>query len=288
MTADQFFEAAKLELNPLAIGQDTSDEVLSSLRNLIRKDGTPVPVSIRRTKLDSGLVLAVLRDATDLVTQRDSLTQAQEVAHVGSWEQDPSTGLLTCWAEFYNIFGMPPSNAPITLDIFSRYRHPDEEPGGFTRAAKEAIDDRKPLDIEVQMQLPSGEARTIHILGHAALNPDGRISHIYGTIQDVTPLRQAERELRERDEQLTLLFDEAADGFLQVTADLKIVECNEAATGILGRSREDILSIGYPGLFAEDEFVSKPLERATHDADKMVEVERNVLRGDGSVRQVDI
>lgn len=289
MKADQFFGKAELEANPLAlsVSRGTGPETIASLRSLICKDGSVIPVDIRRTDLESGLILAVLRDATAILAQQKALVEAQAVTHVGSWEQDPSTGLLTCSEEFYRIFGLPPSSAETSLEVFTKYAHPDQDPDAFAEARKQARDDRKPLEVELRIRRPSGEARTINVRGHADLDADGRFSRIRGTIQDVTDLRAAETEAIENSARMKSMFDGATDAIFVRDPVGMIVDANPAATRMLGYSRDELLTLSVEDLtLKEDLEFARLLKRETDQG--ALTAERSLLRKDRSTVLVDL
>src|SRR3954469_17045365 len=54
------------------------------------------------------------------------LAEAQEVAHVGSWNWDLRSDTITWSAEHYPIFGLPPESVPIAAERAGKYIHPED------------------------------------------------------------------------------------------------------------------------------------------------------------------
>src|SRR5262245_48976469 len=54
------------------------------------------------------------------------LDAAQAITHVGSWEWDLGSGVVTWSDELYRIYGLAPREKQITLEVFLSALHPDD------------------------------------------------------------------------------------------------------------------------------------------------------------------
>src|SRR5262245_19952356 len=54
------------------------------------------------------------------------LEVAQKITHIGSWEWEISSGVVTWSDELYRIYGLPPRSVDITLDGFMSRVHPED------------------------------------------------------------------------------------------------------------------------------------------------------------------
>ena len=54
------------------------------------------------------------------------LDAAQQITHIGSWEWDLATGVVTWSDEMYRIYGLAPRSCAITLGEFLARVHPDD------------------------------------------------------------------------------------------------------------------------------------------------------------------
>ena len=54
------------------------------------------------------------------------LDAAQQITHIGSWEWDLATGVVTWSDELYRIYGLAPRSCAITLGEFLTRVHPDD------------------------------------------------------------------------------------------------------------------------------------------------------------------
>ena len=54
------------------------------------------------------------------------LEEAQSLAHVGHWERDPDTDLITWSDETYRIFGLQPQERILKLAQLAELIHPED------------------------------------------------------------------------------------------------------------------------------------------------------------------
>ena len=159
---------------------------------------------------------------------------AQEIAHMGNWELDMVTGTGYSSPQIYQIYGLSPDEAPITLEKALERVHPDDRENtrrDYEGAAQRGIS----FEAQRRLLLPKGELRHIETRCHVAWK-DGAIVGLSGTVQDVTERRRAEERfetLFEHSSDAHLLFDEAG-----------IIDCNNAAVAMLRcQSKTEVLSL---------------------------------------------
>jgi PAS domain S-box-containing protein len=133
----------------------------------------------------------------------EQLAEAQELAHVGSWNWDLATDLLTWSDEHYRICGLERGEGPMTFERGISVVHPDD----LTRARRVldgAVRDGSPYECSLRLLLADGSIRFVHSRGRAAYDAAGSPSRMYGTIQDVTERVRAEEAARVANERLDL------------------------------------------------------------------------------------
>ena len=159
------------------------------------------------------------------------LERTERIAHTGSWEWDPRTGVSTWSAETYRFFGLDPAqsaptaNRQMELLCAGRCQAPD-------RAIRQGLADGQPYDIEVCIVRPDGERRYGHILGIPERDDSGKVVLLAGSLQDIT-----ERKLAQERLQLAAsVFTHAREGITITDADGTIVDVNATFTQITGYS----------------------------------------------------
>ena len=171
------------------------------------------------------------------------LDAAQRMAHVAWWERDFVTGRATRSHESYRIFGLSPAEWDDLPTWDRRWReviHPDDLER-TVEALHRAFAGGPRYDLEYRIVRSSGEERVIHSQGNVTFDPAGRPLRMFGTMQDVTELRQAERDLRASETRFRTLVDHAADAFFLMDARSTVLDVNRQACRSLGYTRKELV-----------------------------------------------
>ncbi len=160
---------------------------------------------IRAYPHDGGLAIYV-RDISrrkwaeeDLRRTKESLAHAQELAHVGSWDYEGSSGRYTWSDETYRILGYEPGEFPASREALLRAVHPEDRDTLAAMIAQGAmqvpVESAEGAEYEHRVMRANGEIR--HIRGIARLFPatPERPAHVVGAIQDITEQKRAEEAL---------------------------------------------------------------------------------------------
>ncbi len=135
------------------------------------------------------------RAITELRRSELRLSDAQQLAHTGSWEWDPASDQQVWSDELYRIYGLVPGTATPTLPLFLSIVHPDDRER-VEQAAVVLRRDGAPIDLELRVVRPDGTQRWIHSRGAAVRLRSDAGPRVLGVVQDVTDSRQAEQALR--------------------------------------------------------------------------------------------
>ncbi len=111
---------------------------------------------------------------------------------------------------------------------------------------KEEIDGFADADLEEYTQLyriitKSGEIRWVEDQTSVVRDDAGIKTHNQGILIDITERKLAEEKLRKSEEKFRRIVETAAEGFLLMDEDLKIVDLNDTYCRMLGYSREELL-----------------------------------------------
>lgn len=127
---------------------------------------------------------------------KEQLVEAQEIAHIGSWEWDVRTGDLRWSDEMYRIYGVDPDDFEPTSDTVSALVHPDDL-YKTTQITERSRVTGESFSYEFRIVRPSGEF--VHVLarGKAVTDGTGEAVKMIGTVQDITE-RKAQESLRDQ------------------------------------------------------------------------------------------
>jgi len=136
----------------------------------------------------------------ELRRERAYLTDAQSMAHIGSWVFNLITHkLLRSSDENARLYGFDPSQGPISAERFFDTQHAEDAPyvnAALERAVREGTDFY--LD-EYRIHHTDGSIRFLRAIGHR--NASGEPGEYVGVTMDITERKRAEEE-RERLRQL--------------------------------------------------------------------------------------
>jgi PAS domain S-box-containing protein len=128
------------------------------------------------------------------------LEEAQRVARVGYWDWDLETGGIIWSDETYRIFGFKPQERPMDIETVSGLIHPDDREALYSTVDEEVAVGVHPVH-QHRIVRPSGEVRTVQSITSKLwkttdVGPEDGISRehsrLFGTVQDITELKQAE------------------------------------------------------------------------------------------------
>ena len=134
------------------------------------------------------------RRAEEAVRRHEAhLAEAQRLAHLGSWEVDPTTGKAEWSAESYRIFGFIPGEFEVTQERFLDLVHPDDRRSLIEVAA--AAERGEEGQAEYRIVRPDGTERVVWSRSEAVLDDAGRTVRLRGVNIDVTERKALEARL---------------------------------------------------------------------------------------------
>lgn len=127
------------------------------------------------------------------------LKAAQRIGKLGSWEFNLTTGVVTWSDETFRIFGQSPEVKTLTYEGFLKLVHPEDREG-IDCAVKATIATAQPYKIECRISQPNGSLVYISARGRPLRDISGKVTHLIGTVHDITERKLAEQQLREAKE----------------------------------------------------------------------------------------
>jgi PAS domain S-box-containing protein len=212
-----------------------------SLREVhaLASDGTLIPVEVGLSPIKIGnarFTIASLVDITErkraeqaLRESQKNLQRAQAMVHIGSWQLDTSSGWFQVCEEVRRIFGLE-MNGEVTLrDWFSRV-HPEDQPWveAEWRAALQGNSYENQYRIVVQ-----GQVKWIRVLAELSFGPQGKFSDGIGTVQDITPIKQAQFKLEEQERLLQTIMAHIPSGLALFDENLTLIKHNQGYVDLL-------------------------------------------------------
>ncbi len=186
----------------------------------------------------------LMAKAHQLRLVRESLGQAQALAHLGSWEVDIHNKVLWWSDETFRIFGVKSAEFTPTLEGSLDMVHPEDRKAVQT-AYLESVRDKTPYSIEHRIVRPNGQLRFVHEQGKSDYDAEGNPVRSMGTVQDITERRRTEEALQESHRKFRAIADYAYDWESWYGTDGSIQWVNPAVERVTGYTVEECK--GMPG-----------------------------------------
>ncbi len=111
-----------------------------------------------------------------------------------------------------------------------------------------------PRSYEVKLVDSGGKPR--HVILTVSMIPGSKNSIV--SFVDITKVREAEKKAKESEELYQTLFETSIDAIIAVSADMKIIDCNEAALNLFGMHKENIIGRSFTELgIVDEEYIPK-------------------------------
>lgn len=146
-------------------------------------------------------VVGVSRDITDQTRAEDKirrrelmLSEAQRIAHLGSWELHLETDDMQWSDETFRLYGYPPGSVTPSLPLLRQRVIPADQPL-LEEQLQQVSRTQLPGKFQLGIQRPDGELR--YLLTRLEIAPDheNRPRRLIGTCLDITERVQAEQQL---------------------------------------------------------------------------------------------
>jgi two-component system, cell cycle sensor histidine kinase and response regulator CckA len=219
-----------------------------------------------------------------LAANEAKLAEAQQIAHLGSWEWEIATDRVTWSAELYRIYGARPDDEPGSYGSYLEKIHADDR-ARVARVIETALTERRPWSVDYRIVQPGAELRMVHARGEIVLDDEGRPAIVHGTCQDVTDNRRVEDALRATEQLFRRAFDDAPIGMALIDLDGGWLRLNRSLCQMLGRPEPELRTSPLNELsHPDDRRLDRPLiKELLAGRRRSFAIEKRYLRADGTI-----
>jgi len=132
----------------------------------------------------------------EIKTNEMRMSEAQGIAHLGSWESDAVTGELKWSDELWRIFGLDRREFGLSFEEYLAMVHPDDR--DLVKSINEkSWQSRKDFGYDYRIIHPDGTVRVLRANGRVICDEHGQMVKITGTDQDITEQKRIEDDLKQ-------------------------------------------------------------------------------------------
>jgi PAS domain S-box-containing protein len=230
------------------------------------------------------------------------LKQAQEIAHLGSWELDFSTRVAVWSDEACKIYGLPTEDNLQSYEVWMSFIHP-EDMERVKKEIKRSQADLSDSSMEHRILLKDGTIKHLHSISKFEFDDTGNPCGLFGVCRDITEKMRVKEQIEFDQNNLYSLINNTNDLMWSVDRNYNLITSNkpfnEMAKTTFGKvidKGENILSVSFTpemfdhfkGLydrafagesFIETDYFSTPVENWSeisyspiHNGDKVIGV----------------
>jgi PAS domain S-box-containing protein len=154
------------------------------------------------TKVERKVLHTHLQQQQDtLIKSQHLLTEAQEIAQVGSWEWDLASDQILFSEQMLRIFGLQPDQQVITPPLYLQLLHPGDVQRAF-EIFHECINNGQSFAFEHRVMDAEKQSRWVLCKGKAIRNKKGNVERLVGASVDISEQKQAQKQLVETNQEL--------------------------------------------------------------------------------------
>ncbi|MFC2025530.1 PAS domain S-box protein, partial [Chloroflexota bacterium] len=140
------------------------------------------------------------KQAEDLLKENQRrMEELQVLGKIGSWEYDIDSQEITWSRETYILYERDPALGPPTTEEEAQY-YPAEQAQILGEYAARSIDNGEQFTYDVDVFLPSGKKSIFNCIMRPVLDERGRVTKLFGTVQDITERKKTEELLQKSEE----------------------------------------------------------------------------------------
>lgn len=253
-------------------------------RGIVKRDGNSKAARIVGAMMN---ITERVKAEIALKTSETNLVKAQEIAKLGSWEWEISTGQVLYTEEIFKIFGIKRDEFDGSLDfIINTIVHPDDREL-VKQTAKRAMRTGIGQTVEYRIIRPDGKERWLKAIGNPVYD-QGKLIKMFSTNQDITERKQAEATLKESEENFRTLVEQATDAIFVADVKGNYLDANESAVNLTGYSENELKKMNAVEIVESNDLKNTPLKLKELKIGKPIFAERVLCRKNGTLLNVEV
>lgn len=227
------------------------------------------------------------RPYQDIIAFKDTLDKTQELANLGSWEYEPEINRLFWSDQVYYLFGLLPQESVASYKGFLAHVHPDDRSLVDAAYTDSVLNGADGYEIEYRiLRGHSAEVRYVHEKCEHVRDAAGKVVLSRGMVHDITQRKEAEKDLRNSNEQFRNLFEESPLGIALIDSLTgHIFEVNPMFSKIAGRTPQEMKNIDWMAITHPDDVQEVLDNMALMNSGKTsgFQMNKRYIHSDGSI-----
>jgi PAS domain S-box-containing protein len=248
--------------------------------------GRQIGQFIKRKQVEEALDLERQQSEAALREQEELLRMALGAARMGAWDWNIVNGQEKWSKEVAEVFGEDPDILETSYEHFFNRIHPDDR-AFMEQAQQQTLEKGAEYNVEYRIIWDDGSIHWVNSRGNVLRDAAGKPVRMTGITMDISGRKRAELSLQQAEEKYRSIFENAADGIFQTTADGNYVSANPALAQIYGYDSPEVLIATLSTRIEHQLYVSPPRRaefiQLMNQHGAVIDFESQVYRHDGSI-----
>jgi PAS domain S-box-containing protein len=195
-------------------------------------------------------IAARLKTEEDLRRTEFSLREAQRLAEIGSWRWDIPSDRHVWSEEVYRIYGRDPQLPPAIYPEVKEYFTP-ESWVHLSAAVEEGLNQGDSYQCDAEVVRQDGSHRWITARGQAVRDSEGKVAALFGTVQDITERKKAEKTIQQHRQTLQLFIEHAPAAIAMFDTEMRYLAVSNRFLTDYGITDGQVIGKSHYDLFPE-------------------------------------
>ncbi len=166
------------------------------------------------------------------------LSRAISLSNLGIWEYDIKANKVWWSDEVYSIYDMDFNSDVPTLDKVFDHATPEEKEE-IEAVINQAIATGEEYVVDCRIKTKLGKYKYVNAIGKPHYDKEGELTHLFGTVMDITDRREKQQQFRFAD----FTLKSVSDGIYWIDANAKFIQANPGAANMLGYPAEELAGL---------------------------------------------
>jgi len=211
---------------------------------------------------NSGKAIRIVGTHVDITTQKMAehdlkkgkslLSEAEILTGLGSWEWDIANEIAHWSDGLFNIFKRNPKEGAPNWKQHAAF-YVEEDFIQYSKIVGECLKNGTPYEFELRAICSDGEIRYCIARGRAERNKEQVIDRMWGTLQDITEQKLAEKKIRESEAKFRAYIERAPVAVFVTNLEGQFLEINPAITNLLDYDVATLKKMSIQNIVSEDD-----------------------------------
>ena len=182
---------------------------------------------------------------TALLKSKVRLYEAERIGNIGNWSYEVETAEIIWSDGMYHIYGRDPNKDKPSMDNLLSWIHEEdrEKHNAYFERMLKVKPDEKLNDLEYRIIRSDGVIEWVKVNFESQFDEYGQISRFFGTVIQITDMKNATAQIKESEEKFRKLFQSTSLPLCYVDKDGVIILRNNRFISTFGYTEDEIPSL---------------------------------------------